>query len=360
VGVLQIYLSGGLFDGVFEIKQNSISEVSAILLLSDGAMNQGIVDKKQLNGTLVKLLDNFTSGKKPTIFTFGFGNDADIETLQLIAQSGGGQYYGITTIEAVPLSFSSVVGGLISTASQNMELIIKIEGNFLEIKNVLTKFKQEKISSKEVKIMIKDMYMGESRNVVFVLGSTTKSSVDKETKKEILENIHVTLRYLDTTLENQVFLISSCKVNILLNGTNEKLLNEEPNVEVMRQYIRVKTAFAMDEAARVANLGDVKKGKVIIDNQLCYLGEAMSQFRIDQDLMTNEMNEDLKQVSKQMESTTSYLSVGKSALASKSETHNYERSIDVDFQATTKTSPYGNSSKVAMMSAAVKKFGLGS
>ena len=58
----------------------------------------------------------------PKIYTFGFGNDVDDNTLNALSEEGNGQAAYIEDAESIPEAFASALGGLMSVAAQNLEL----------------------------------------------------------------------------------------------------------------------------------------------------------------------------------------------------------------------------------------------
>ena len=123
-------LSGGLFAGVEQVlRAPRPADVCAVLLLTDSQMNAGITDRAALARIMTGMLDSFPAGRtRPTVHTFGYGEDADVDALRAISDASSGMFYAVLTQEAVPLAFSNVIGGLQAITAQNLELSVELLG----------------------------------------------------------------------------------------------------------------------------------------------------------------------------------------------------------------------------------------
>jgi Mg-chelatase subunit ChlD len=176
----QTNISGALFRAITELADagstGNDDRTSAILLLTDGQANSGITDANKISNIMSSMMkQNYPPNKQtPSLFTFGFGNDADSQFLSTIAVPTGGLYYAITSTQAVPTAFADCIGGLLCVAAQQVELRIEIAPTnrtryLVEIVDERLTGYQFQIESNRTtaQVIMKDIYAGESRDLLF-------------------------------------------------------------------------------------------------------------------------------------------------------------------------------------------------
>jgi len=343
-------LSGGLFAGLDLLAKASTAEVSAICLLSDGQMNHGISDREVLIKTLEINLSKFPEAKaKPSIFTFGYGVDADTLTMKAIAEASGGNFYTIPNVEAVPISFADCLGGLTAVAAQNVELNVEIAGGELS-GNPLTKFPFTKISPSTCQIQIKDMYCGERRDLVFKVKLPISSTAT---------GVKVTCKYMDTIHEK---FVTAASVTEVTRHAGTSIVDLVPDAEVTRHLIRLEAVQAMQEARGAGERGDLEAGQRQIERMLTTTTETMLHLGIteESDLMMAEVVADLKEAQTNLRTSVQFRTVGQSAMASAEMSHGYQRSNKASSMMSVGAedrSAYAGASKKAMMKSVKESFG---
>jgi Ca-activated chloride channel family protein len=115
-------LSGGWIKGIELVSRESAAEgqVNAVLLLTDGQANQGIIDHPQL----VALGESVQREKGIRTTCLGLGGDFDEDLLKSIATAAGGRFYYIESPDHAPEVFKEELGGLLAVVAQNVELAL--------------------------------------------------------------------------------------------------------------------------------------------------------------------------------------------------------------------------------------------
>ncbi|XP_065174635.1 uncharacterized protein LOC135804642, partial [Sycon ciliatum] len=106
------------------------------LLMTDGMANEGLSSQQDIIACLTQRGRSMLGSSElsdvvaASIYTFGFGADHNATLLQALSDAGNGVYYYIDTSEKIPESFADCLGGLLSTAAQNIYLEITAENGF--------------------------------------------------------------------------------------------------------------------------------------------------------------------------------------------------------------------------------------
>lgn len=346
-------LSDGLFTGLNILRKASTAEVSAVCILTDGMMNGGITDRAQLTAMTKQMINNFPEGKaKPSVFTFGYGSDADHTMMKTLSDDNGGSFYSILNPEAVPLSFADCLGGLTSVAAQNVELTCEVIGTNATLKGApLTKFPSEMISNTKCVIKIKDMYCGEHRDTVFRV-ALAKGKPEPVT-------IKFTCKFTDTLNESFQSIENS---SVVVRYDGDAPPSGPRSLEVARHIIRLQAVEAMDKARIYGETGDyatsqetVKKTILETEATIAALGEAAKN-----DLMLSEVLSDLRLASTKVKDAQTFRTEGAQMMSSAAQSHAYQRSNKVDSMMEERSedhSAYMNASKKVMMKSAKANFG---
>ena len=113
-------MSSRLFVPLMTGSSSARSErIRSLFLFTDGQATTGVTNTPQLTSIISVMLENPI---RPTIHCFGFGQTYDSACLDSICQAGQGQSYFVEDAESIPGALSSALGGLMSTAAQNVEL----------------------------------------------------------------------------------------------------------------------------------------------------------------------------------------------------------------------------------------------
>lgn len=331
------------------MKEKGTSEVSAICLLTDGAMNSGVTDSARLVTLTKEKIASFPASRaKPSVFTFGYGKDADATVMNLIAEGTGGSFYQINHPESVPLSFADCLGGLSQVAAQNIEMTCELSGGGAEFATIMTTFPTERLSGSLYKVKIKDMYCGEARDILFkVRIPQGKSDV----------GIQVSVSFIDNVAEK----LGSLSSKSVVTRTPGNALPTGPgDVEVERHMVRLEAARAMEEARQKAERGDYEAASAQVAGMMQFSRMKQATMGLEGDAMLNELCEDLSEQTNLMRSKSVYESVGRAQTSAALASHNMQRSNKVDkmmSEGAEKSNAYATSMKKTMMSSAKQMFG---
>jgi Ca-activated chloride channel family protein len=91
------FLSGGLSEGIEQLKSVRREGPCRVILLSDGLANKGVTDAE-----LVAAIGAKADGTGISVSSLGLGLDFNEDMMQLLAQRGGGRYYYIKDSEFLP------------------------------------------------------------------------------------------------------------------------------------------------------------------------------------------------------------------------------------------------------------------
>jgi Mg-chelatase subunit ChlD len=249
-------LSGGLLKGLEVMRdRKNPSDVTSILLFTDGLANEGITASKDIVEIVQKQLMEY--GKHVSLFTFGFGTDHDANMLRAISDAANGLYYYMEGLDQIPQTLSDCLGGLLSILAQNIQLKIETLDEDVQIGKIhSTAYKKNEIKpGREIELSIGDMYSEESRDVVFTATVKAKSSPDYQ------QLIKASLTYFNVIeKENQQ---SEVIAGITRVTTPE---NQTPNPKLDIQRNRVECANTMDSVRYLANDGNFSQAKQLLED----------------------------------------------------------------------------------------------
>ena len=114
-------LSGGWIKGIELVAcEAQAGNVDAVLLLTDGQANLGIVDHAQL----VAMGESVNREQGVRTSCLGLGRDFNEDLLKNIASASGGRFHYIESPDHAPEVFQEELGGLLSVVAQNVELTL--------------------------------------------------------------------------------------------------------------------------------------------------------------------------------------------------------------------------------------------
>lgn len=287
-------LSAGLFQGLDLLKSiDQLSEVSAVLVLSDGAMTTGITDRAKLLRMTANMVASFNKSQcPPTIHCFGYGDNYD-QVLVDMAQNNGGMFYHVANVEHIPLAFADTLGGLLHVAAQNICISIEVSGGGAElVDSPLTKCnRMEKLSGCAWNLHVRDIYLGERKDIL------VKMRLPKLETAFSTVQCRVLVKYMDVIKENVNTLSTMASISRLVKGDLEKqqpILRDD--LEVARQMIRIDAVNALEQARMTAEKGDVVSSESTIKASLLECTRAMGDLNLTEaaDPMLNDVMSDLR------------------------------------------------------------------
>lgn len=92
-----------------------------ILLLTDGYINEGIINESDLTQMVRQLLGEEFEGTSLTCV--GYGTNHNVDLLRILAAEGGAAYDVVQDLEDVARVFANTLGALISCSAQQVEVI---------------------------------------------------------------------------------------------------------------------------------------------------------------------------------------------------------------------------------------------
>ncbi len=110
-------LSAGIGNVKKVIKNNK--EKTALFLLTDGHINQGITVEEELRSLINTISEEHGQFQ---IYCVGYGTNHNASLLQKLSIDGNGSYNIVDSIEDVATAFGDTIGGLISITAQNANI----------------------------------------------------------------------------------------------------------------------------------------------------------------------------------------------------------------------------------------------
>jgi len=152
------FLSGGLEEGIKQLKGMGKEGPCRVILLSDGLANQGIVQPE-----LVAAIGANAKSKGITVTTVGLGLDFNEDLMQLLAQRSGGQYYYIKDSEDLPAMFKQELDLTAALFTRNLNTLFIPDG---QVSDVRVYGYSNTVKDKATDIEMSDLSSGEQRNIL--------------------------------------------------------------------------------------------------------------------------------------------------------------------------------------------------
>lgn len=153
-------LAGGMLRGL-ELTRGSLPPGmrARVILFTDGLANVGPATRSE---EILQLLQ--ANLGEATLSAFGYGADADQELLRDLSTRGKGNYAFVRGPEDALTAFARELGGLLSTAAQDVELRVTPRGAHRITGVVSDVDAEEKVGA--VVVRLPDLLAGEARQVV--------------------------------------------------------------------------------------------------------------------------------------------------------------------------------------------------
>ena len=157
-------LTAGWMLGRDELGKTDAGTNRRILLLSDGQLNQGIVEPDEVKRIVCDGLER----SKIRTSTLGFGDGYDEKLLESLATASGGNFYDANSPDKLPAIFESELDGLQKIAAQNVRLRVG-KLTFCENWVAFASYHSVPLPDGRVEISLGDLTSDESATVVFLL-----------------------------------------------------------------------------------------------------------------------------------------------------------------------------------------------
>lgn len=245
-------LSGGLFEGYDVLKRRAESnEVASILLFTDGHANEGITSTDRI----VEGVTNIIKGMelKPSLFTFGFGDDHNATMLTSISEAGNGMYYYVKNEEAIPDAFGDALGGLVSVVAQNVKLSMEVVDSGGKLVKVLSTLRDMELDlhGKFMRANLGDIFSEESKDIV------VNVSLPQCTPTDTVDVVRVNLEYFSIIDNNFHKHTAIAKISRPQNVP----VDQKPNMELDKQRNRLLSADALLLARNLGERGDLDRAR---------------------------------------------------------------------------------------------------
>ena len=223
--------------------------VSSILLLSDGQDNYS--NDIQLANSLKNLTKGF--GLSFTLNTFGYGDDHDAAIMNKLANLRDGSFFYVENYSKISEYFVSILGGCVSVISKKLDLKLSLLNKHCKIIKVYGEDKLFSHESNEEFFKTTMLQFICGKEYTFVL----EIFID-ESKVQINEEIiNVEIIYEDISQDNKI-IKNGKKYNYRLKDLEYSKANEE--------YIRVYIYHILDEALKLKDKREYKKGKQLLED----------------------------------------------------------------------------------------------
>ncbi len=233
-------LHGGLELGRDEVKRTfQSSQVSRVILLSDGQVNVGVTDPRQIADTA-----RLAANQGVRITTVGLGLDYNEDLMEAIAEAGRGQYHFVKASSDLEKVVASELSGIQGTVATNVELHLKAPCAGVQITSVLGY--ESRRDGDTVIVPMADLSGGDSRKLLVSLkipdgdrgaiGAIHGELVFRDAKGGEVQRTAISLG-VDRVDDAQVAIASA-------------------NKDVMAQVIQLEAATSMRAAAASYEKGD--------------------------------------------------------------------------------------------------------
>ena len=297
-------LSGGLIEGIEHLTTMPTVKgtMRAVLLFCDGQANVGIEKRDDIVAAAKGAMGN----QEIVVHTFGFGSDADTDTLQAIATSAGGAYYFVEDTESIPLAFGDALGELSSVVAQNAKLTMEWYDCVTSLK-VLSDYttraaKKANGEDKSVVVELGDLYGEEVKDIVveMSLGAIVAPTESMP--------FSVRLDYFDVKDKD----FRSRHVHLPVSRPEKTAEDQKVNLELDAAINRLRIAESMKKAAELADAGDLEAGTQVMRDAVAHAQRTPSS---GMPLM-QEMFSDVAALEEKYKDAASYRSLGAGATKS--------------------------------------------
>jgi Ca-activated chloride channel family protein len=232
-------LSGGLFEGYAQVKQNiNTNGVNRILLLSDGKANRGISESEELIPYIRRYGEEGIA-----VSALGVGQDFNEELMMALAEASNGNYYYIKNPEYIPEIFSPELTRLVNVAAQNALVNIKLEPGVRLVDSFGHPF--SRISQHEYRFRMGDINYG-GRGILLI-------ELDAASQGEAKKNLAtVEVSYDNTGGEGRVS--STKKISVVYTHDADRVASSK-NVEVDKYVLLTRSIEQLEDVLQTLDRG---------------------------------------------------------------------------------------------------------
>lgn len=284
-------LCGGMLEGYAQVKNTYKSGyVNRVLLLTDGLANQGVTDPERI----MQIVRGKNLEEGITISTFGVGADFNENLLTGIAEYGSGNYYFISSPDAIPQIFEKELKGLLAVVAQNMQLTITLGQNAVVRQVFGYKYEQK---GSTVTIAFRDVYSGETKAVLLKLAVPAGAPA--------MVTCTARLAYDDATDAYQHKILES---SLEVTATADKAVFEKSYSErVLQQVTLFESNDMLERAMKAVDDGKYEEARGYVSRNDAYLQKQFEIITPSEELLKQEtVNATYRQKIENVESMSEY------------------------------------------------------
>lgn len=225
------------------------NQVSSVFLLSDGDHTDGVISEEILfGGDLQRAKTDYT------LHTFGYGDDHDARFLQSLAEHKGGNYYFIQDITKVDECFLDCLGMVTTVLAKQCTISINLAPSALypeiRISNTYGTYVKQ-LSETSAVISVPPIYAGMGKDYLFEI--EFEATNKQLTSVQLMEVIRLKLECQEIGTSSPLKRTQFVTLKALPVGSDKPV---SKNLEVKKNFMRVKFADALDKVEQLKSRGD--------------------------------------------------------------------------------------------------------
>jgi len=198
------------------------------------------------------------------IHTFGFGEDHKEKLLHEVAELGKGSYHFIQDEKKIAEAFISVLGGLLSTVTQDLKLTIMTPPN-IRLNKIMTNYKVISVNAHQKYVEFQDIQSEESLGILVDIDLPKLEFVPAQPRPVV--QTHLVYKNMD----------SNKKETIKTQVSVERVSSEPPQdlcVVLERERSRLGMAKAIKEATKKGDDGKLDAARQVLKRQMEQINES--------------------------------------------------------------------------------------
>ncbi|MCL2789065.1 MAG: VWA domain-containing protein [Desulfobulbus sp.] len=240
------FLSGGLEEGINQLKGMGKEGPCRVILLSDGLANRGVTQAEQ-----VAAIGANAKNKGITVTTVGLGLDFNEDLMQLLAQRSGGQYYYVKDSEDLPAMFTQELNLTAALFTRNLKAVFIPHGKVSDVK---VYGYSNAVKDQATDIEMSDLSSGEQRQILLSMQVKPEAAAGEQ-KLGALRLSYVDPAEGDT---RTVDLPVELKIIADENARKEETAKQRDAI----QQVRDEAILLEAEQAHVTAINELEKGNV--------------------------------------------------------------------------------------------------
>lgn len=225
------------------------NQVSSVFLLSDGGHTDGVISEEILfEGDLERAKTDYT------LHTFGYGDDHEARFLQSLAEHKGGNYYFVQDITKVDECFLDCLGMVTTVLAKQCIININLAPSALypeiRISNTYGTYVKQ-LSDTSAVISVPPIYAGMRKDYLFEI--EFEATNKQLTSVQLMEVIRLKLECQEIGSSSPLKKTQFVILKALPEGSDEPV---SKNLEVKKNFLRVKFADALDKVEQLKSEGN--------------------------------------------------------------------------------------------------------